>query len=707
MNTSFVNAAPRVNLLGIQDLSNRPPVIEPEVFPTHLPHVYGWAEWGPANLPQLASGDLFNTTFGTKTLDPRYKYFNHQSALATELQGQGNAIMFQRIVPSDIGPKARLLLSADIVYDTAIQQYQRNADGTFLRNNAGALVPITGDGAVLAGHIIRWKLNDWNNGSEDDAFGEVQMQQGSIVSSSSGQSMLMPIMELEVSFHGEPGNNRGLRLVAPHSNSASPMNKTTAAALKANMYRLQLVSRSDTSTSPQIVDTIDGDPSIDFTFKPNAIDPKTDTVYSIEDIFLEAYQNLDQRGFPPTYGPFGRLHIYRENLEQVLGMIGGIEAQQSAVATVKTLPVDVMNYDSEYLYSVNPFTGLSYDGVPYYTLNVQGPLNSGLAFTENSTHYAVGGSDGTLTDEAFDLAVRAELLNYGYGDADLLDDAMYPQSCIYDTGFELDTKFAMLTPIGRRKDMWVGLSTHIASAPNNTAAEESSIAEALKTAAQNYPESEVYGTKVCRALIIGHDGIRIGSRYRRRLPLSLQVAVMNARYMGSGERKWRSGFAPSENPNNIVDLFRDVNAKWKSANARSKDWATGLIWAQRFDRSSFFFPGMQTVYDDDSSILNSALNMYAAVELEKVCQRVWRRLAGIDGLTPEQFIERSDKLISDEVEGRFDNRYVIVPNTYMTAADTQRGYSFSCKIDMYGPNQISVGSYTIVARRLSELRNAA
>lgn len=707
MNTTIVNAAPRVNLLGIQDLSARAPVIEPEVYPTHLPHTFSWAEWGPANIPQLVSGDLFTTTFGAKTLDPRYKFFNHQSALVNELQGQGNSVMHQRIVPSDIGPKSRLLLSIDIVPEPAIQQYQRNADGTFTRSNTGALIPITGAGATLPGHTVRWSLNDWNNGIGNDPFAVVQTQQGNIVNSASAQSLSYPIMELEASFFGSPGNNRGIRLAAPHSNSASPLNKTAADALKANIYRLQLVSRADSTTTPQGVDTIDGDPSIEFTFKPNAIDPKTDTQYSIDDIFLDAYQNLDQRGFPPTYGPFGRLHIYRENLETVLAMIGDAEADRSALATIKTLPVNAIDADSDYLYSVNPFTALSYDGVPYYTVNVQGALSGGLAFTENSTHFAAGGSDGTLTDAAFDLAVRAELLNYGYGTADLLDDAMYPQSCIYDSGFELDTKIAMLTPIGRRKDIWVTLSTQIASAPNNTAAEESSIAEALKTAAQNYPESEVYGTKVCRAIIVGHDGIRIGSRYRRRLPLTMQVAVMNARYMGSGERKWRSGFAPSENPNNIVDMFRDVNATFKSANARSKDWATGLIWAQRFDRGSLFFPGMQTVYDDDSSILNSALNMYAAVELEKVCQRVWRRLAGIDGLTPEQFIERSDKLIEQEVEGRFDNRYVIVPNTYMSAADIQRGYSYSCKIDMFGPNQISVGTYTIVARRRSDLGVAA
>ncbi len=707
MNT-IVNAAPRINLLGAEDVSARAPVIEPEVFPTHLPHAFVWAEWGPANLPQLASGDFIATTFGPKTLDPRSKYFNHQSLLVNTLQGQGNAVMLQRVIPEDIGPKARLLLSIDIVQEPEVQQYQRNADGTFVLNSSGAKVPITGSGATAPGYLVRWILNDWNNGVEDDEFGEVQLQQGALLNSASQQSMRYPIAEFEASFLGERGNRMGLRLSVPNGLSGNLLNKTVANALKSQLYRLQLVTRADASSTAQTIDTLLGDPSIDFTFKQDAIDVKTDTLYSLDDIFMQSYQDLDQRGSPPIYGPFGRHHIYHENLEQILAMIGSVEAAFSATATVKTLPVNSMDQDSEYLHVVNAFTGKSFDGVPYYTLVVQGSLNGGLQFDENSTHYAVGASDGTLDDEAFDLAVRAELENYGYGTADLLDDALYPQSCIYDTGFELDTKHAMMIPVGRRKDMWVALSTHVASAPNNTGAEESSMAEALKNYAQNFPESEVYGTKVCRAVIVGHDGILIGNRrYRRRAPLTLEYAAMNAKYMGSGDRKWRPGLAPTKNPNNIITMFRDINAPFKSANARSSDWDNGLIWAQRFDRSSYFFPAMQTVYDDDSSILNSALNMQALVELEKVCQRVWRRLVGIDGLTPEQFIERSDKLIVKEVENRFDNRYTIVPNTFMTEADVQRGYSFSCKIDLFGPNMISVGTFTIRPRRLSDLGAAA
>ena len=109
------------------------------------------------------------------------------------------------------------------------------------------------------------------------------------------------------------------------------------------------------------------------------------------------------------------------------------------------------------------------------------------------------------------------------------------------------------------------------------------------------------------------------------------------------------------------------------------------------------------MYDDDTSILNSMFNMLIAVELEKVAEITWRQLTGISGLTENQFITRSNRLIEEAVKGRFDNRVVIVPDTFVSEADSQRGFSWGCNIVMYGNNMKTVGSFTIVARRREDL----
>lgn len=697
---NIINAAPYANLLGMQDVSGRAPVREPEALPTHLPHVYIFAEKGPT-LPQLASGDTINSLYGHKTLDPRSPYFNHASVLLNILQGKANSCMIQRVIPADAGPKARLLLSVDIVEESAVPQFERNADGSFKLTAGGAKIPVTGAGATAPGHVVKWVLNDWNNGTSDDAYGAVQSQTGSLVSTTSEQSTIFPILEFEANFVGAYGNNLGLRLSAPHAGSPAPMNDSVAELIKAYLFRLQLVSRADATVTPQVVETRFGEQFIDFAFKPDAVNTKNDTEVSLEDIFLPSYQDLDSPGLPAEYGPFGRFHIYRDNLETVLAMIG------SAEAPMGLLPEATMDSNSQYLYHVNPFTGTDFAGVPYYTLQIKGPLDGGLSFNDNSTHYAAGGSDGTLNDATFDALVKGELLAYGQGEADLLDSALYPQSIMYDTGFTYDTKLAMLTPLGRRKDVAVVLSTQDISLPQNTAAEESSMAVSLRTAARNYPESEIYGTKVCRALVVGHSGHLINHKYKGLLPLTIELAAKLADYMGAGNGRWKNGLGPDQFPNNQITMFRDVNVTFKAATVRAKDWDNGLIWAQNFDRRSLFFPALQTVYEDDSSILNSAINMLGAVELQKVCERTWRQLTGISSLTPEQFIERSNKLIAADVEGRFDGRFVIVPETYFTEADTQRGYSWSCKINQYGPNMMSVGTFTVSAARRSDLGQGA
>ncbi len=700
MNSNIINAAPYANLLGIQDASGRPPVREPEQRPTHLPHVYLYAEKGPT-LPHLVSGDSLTEIYGHKTLDPRSPYYNHQSVLTQVVQGEGNVVMVQRVIPADAGPKARLLLSVDIVEEPAVQQYERNADGTYKLDASGAKIPVTGPGATAPGHIVKWVLNDWHNGRGDDPFGQVQTQQGSLVSSTAEQSTLYPILELEVNFVGAYGNNLGIRLTAPTTRSNMPLNDSVAELVKAYLYRLQIVQRADSTLTPQIVETLSGEQYIEFALKPNAINTKNDTELTFDDIFMQAFQDVDSPGLPPKYGPFGRFKVYRDNLETVLAKIGAAEAPKGL------LPEPTMSADSEYLYHVNPFTATDFHGVPYYTVQLKGPLDGGISFNENTTLWATGASDGTMNDVAFDALVRAELLNYGHGEADLLNSAVYTQSTIWDTGFSMDTKLAMLTPIGRRKDMWVALATQDVTEDINTPSEDSSIAVSLRTAARNYPESEIYGTSVCRAIIVGGAGRLINSKYRKPLPLTIELAQKIARYMGAGNGVWRSGLGPDMPPNNQITMFRDVNVVFRSATQRARDWENGMIWAQSYDRRSLFFPALQTVYNDDSSILNSLINMVAAVELEKVAQEVWRDLTGISSLTPEQFIARSNRLIEAKVEGRFDGRFVIVPNTYFTERDVQRGYSWSCKIDLYGPNMQTVGSYTIVAHRRSDLEQGA
>jgi hypothetical protein len=284
-----------------------------------------------------------------------------------------------------------------------------------------------------------------------------------------------------------------------------------------------------------------------------------------------------------------------------------------------------------------------------------------------------------------------------------MDDAVYPMSAIWDSGFSIETKKKLLVPMGLRKDIYTVLGTQVAGERPNTIQEDSSVAIALRTAARLYPESVLYGTSTCRAIVVSQSGYLHNPAYSKTLPQTIDLAHKVASYMGAGNGIYKVGEGFDIAGQNHVTQLRDLSNTYKKDRVRNRDWANGMVWSQSYNRRSFFYPAIQTVYDDDTSILNSAINMMIAVELEKVCQRVWRDLTGNSTLTNEQFIEHSNTLIRQATDKRFDDRVTIVPETFLTPDDSARGYSWSCNINMYGNNMKSVGSFTVVARRSEDL----
>jgi hypothetical protein len=150
-------------------------------------------------------------------------------------------------------------------------------------------------------------------------------------------------------------------------------------------------------------------------------------------------------------------------------------------------------------------------------------------------------------------------------------------------------------------------------------------------------------------------------------------------------------------------MFTDINVTFTPATVRNKDWDAGLNWVQSFGRRSYFFPALKTVYDNDTSVLNSFFTAMAIVELQKVGERAWRQFTGSANLTNAQLIERVKRFIVENTIGRFDERFVIEPDVYFTEADIARGYSWTTKIKIYAPSMKTVSVLSIEARRISDL----
>jgi hypothetical protein len=445
------------------------------------------------------------------------------------------------------------------------------------------------------------------------------------------------------------------------------------------------------------VPTVSGDQSVLFSLAPSSYDRDLNTDFAITNQIIQAYETPDNPGYVPSPGNFGAMYAYQSNIDTVLNMIYAAELAAGGTG------VPSANAAGDQ-YMVNLFGAQDVDGNPYLTYSLVGASQGGILFTDNYVQYAQAGGDGTMDLSTLDDLVQQQLLSYGSSEYNFTDLGMWPQSWFIDSGFSITTKEAAGTLLGVRKDIGVIVATQDVANPQNTAAEDSSVAIALSASLSQYVESQVYGTPVCRAAVVGQSGYLISSPYKGLLPLTIDVAGKMAAYMGAGNGYWTAGKDFTINPLNKCTIFRGVNATSKSAQAYSADWTNNLVWAQTYDRGSIFYPAFQTVYDDDTSVLNSLKTVAACIELEKVCFRSWRDLTGRDDLTPAQLIKESNKsIIAQCPAAKFDGRFTVSPNTYFSSADAARQYSWTCDVTLGGNSQYTVGTFTISAANMGAL----
>lgn len=754
--SAITKAVPKALLTGIRDESRRALVPEPYQIPQHLPLLFLLTERGPLT-PQLVDGTAFNRIYGSESLNPRARYYNHQSALAATIMGNANQVFVQRVQPATGSGTAVLRFSVEVVR-TTLETYQRNTDGSFALDVDGNRTVV----GNVEGYNLIWRRNVKPSGQT--ALGSALLvnpyrTEDGVINMSTYEdvnSVLYPILDLEVTHFGAYGNNVGLRLTAPNTDDFARGDTAAMANRRAYLYRFTCLEKPVDSNTAQIIETNGGDLNIDLTFKESVTHPITGVNLNFSDMFINSYQEIDVPGQAPKYGPFGRVHVYQENLETVLNLLCRGETAAEHDTRTGTTPgivtaaslgeagwdsaAQAFGRSAEYAFAqtrntflMNPFTAIDLNGVPFQTVSVDLSATQGNArFTENTIHYGTNGNDGLTAEDdqagrlknlhIYDSRVKTWMSTFGVSGQlglALTDEAKYPFSAIWDSGFSIETKKKLLTVLGARKDVYVVLSPQAVAEYDdpmvpveaefdfnktaNSQTTENSQAVALRTAASLYPESIIDGTPTCRAIIIGQAGYLYNSLHTGLLPLTLDFAFKVSRYMGAGNGRWVSEYSFDESPANQVSMFKNVNLTWRSESNYIKDWDAGLNWVQNYDLQSLFYPAFQTVYSDDTSVLNSFMTMAACVELEHVAQRVWRDLTGGSKLTREQFIQRSNDLIIERTKDRFDGRFVIQPETYFTEADDARGYSWTCRIHIYANNMRTVGTYTIVAHRMEDL----
>lgn len=679
------NASPRLSLLGFEDVSGQTLPVVAEQLPVHLPLFFVFSSKGPTE-PQLVSGATLTNTYGDDIINLRSKFATHVNPFVRAVNENANAMFIHRLKPAD-SKTASYRLWLDWVAAT-LPVYERDADGFYVRDVAGDLID-TGD--TTSGYYGRWVVTEIT--SADGAIGAATPKAGAMTENSV-QSQMYPICDLPASYFGKDGDNIGIRFWAPTTQGEDPTDEALALQQNAFIYRLQVMKRPDARSSANVWKTLSDANYVEFTLNPDSFNTRFDSELFADRVIQAAYRNMDLgvTGVP-TYGPFGSVYFYHNNIATLSALVQARET---------LLNPDLPTAD-EGKYLINLFSAKNLNGAPYHSLALRGVLESGIELNETSTQYMTGGADGTITAASYETLVAEQLDNFGTLGTTYLDMARYPISAFYDSGFTLDVKKKIPKLLGARKDIHIALGTQDAALPLNSTAEDSAAAVALLAAARAYPESIVYGTNMCRAVIMGQAGYLTTNDWTRPVPATLELAIKRARYMGAGNGVFTGRNAYDVAPNNNVTYLKDLNNTWRSDTVRNSDWDVGLVSAMYGDRRTLFIPAFQTAYDDDTSVLNSDINMQIAVELNKVCFRVWRELVGNGKLTNAQFIQRSNELIVEYTKNRFDGRVVIVADTFYSRDDVTRGYSWHANIHMYANTLKTLGQSTIVTHRMSDL----
>jgi hypothetical protein len=173
--------------------------------------------------------------------------------------------------------------------------------------------------------------------------------------------------------------------------------------------------------------------------------------------------------------------------------------------------------------------------------------------------------------------------------------------------------------------------------------------------------------------------------------------------MGASNGQWKEEFIFDKEPNNVITMFDDVSIAFTPSKQRNKDWDAGLNYPLSHTRKTLYFPALKTVYEDETSVLNSFFVMMACIEIQKVGERVHRAFSGVTTLTDSQLVEKVNQKVEELTAGVFANMFKVVPAARISQADGQRGFSWTLPIKLYANNMKTVQLLSIEAYRSSDL----
>lgn len=537
------------------------------------------------------------------------------------------------------------------------------------------------------------------------------------------KSTMFPIFEVRAENPGAWYNNVGFSIA---SNYKSEFNYDLAKATKKVPYGLTIYTRkNEKNTSGTIFRSLDGQNEVEMVLHEyGVIDPLIEARCDLGHIFKTNWYNSTDANKALRPFDIGSFEFYGENYRSILKKLMAVELE-GVDFNPRLFDVD-SNYAAtsdwydfvgttkeaieDQFELLNPFTCRTSKTIKLQRIMISDDrplLRDNLKeinMTANKPIFLQGGTDGDLSDEAYNKAFMLEMDKYADIDSDVQELAYNVESALWDSGFPLEVKKTMPKFISVRKDTFVVLSTHTEDGqkalPLNKA---KAVGVALATMLRLYPESTFYNTSVTRGLIVLGAGKLKNDVTGVYVPASYELLIKTSKFAGGDNGKWVRNQLFDHGDRAIINSMVDIVPNFLPHSIKPTIWSGNMIYPQVYDRSSYFFPGLQTVYDSDQSALNSYFTVIAICTATKCAHKAWKKFSGAISYSDAEFKEAVEKFLNEELSGRFANIITATPECIITDADKQRGYSWQIVIKLGANIMKTVCTYTTEVYRMGEI----
>jgi hypothetical protein len=630
---------------------SRATVTRSNILPFHTPLFPIRSQKGPSGLKWVDSYNYATHLYGEATFDPNSPWYTRESLYLETALSNGNPCYVLRVSDEIDATKSSLVVEAQI-QNIDVVQYQKDADGNIILSEPyDEPIPILdnqNNPVTKPGLSIKWSIRAL---AANETISTISIKS---VNVNGIPTTIYPIFALKSYTNGVYGNSLGFQLKRDFSN----IDSTLLTRVGALLYQLCIVEQPYNSDIAQPIKTIWNENWSDVAFKEKATDPKTMQTFDFNYIIDKNY--YDTTSLVSNF-PF-EMYPYINNIETI-----GTKIQTVENNTEITSP-----------YLADIFLAKTMDNKPYDCVVID---DASIRFNENYIIYMQGGSDGDTSQERFE-EVWISYLKIKPNE-ELANPFRFPFNAIYDTGYALKTKDAMIAFLGIRDDVIVRLSTQDMSLPPNNKSVDYSSGSYIASSLLLQPESIISGTGCCRGEIYAHvSKLNDTIKFKDWVSPTLEVLQQICTYQSTERLLGAAQASPAAN----LRLLNPEKFPWYLDNITQHElyWNAGINYVQWCSQVDVFFPSRRTVHQWDTSLLSDSLFVDVLVQCKRIVRTQWTRYTGISTVPLSSLFSSIKSSIERAFYERVPNGFTLVAEVYQTDAEREDGTMTHATLHLYG-----------------------